>query len=137
MIERRSLQLCVCIGALVPLVAGITGAIDPSALTGEHLTASGASHMRYLSGLLFAIGLGFWSTIADIQSKGERFHLLTVVVFIGGLFRVIGLVSGPWPSAYMLGGAAMEVLVTPILCAWQMRYAAQYSLVRDRSCATC
>ena len=33
----------------------------------------------------------FWSTIPGIESKAGRFRLLTLIVFVGGLGRLIGL----------------------------------------------
>jgi hypothetical protein len=121
--ERRALQVCVAIGALVPLSAGFAGAVAGGALTGDVLSASGDSHMRYLSGLLLAMGLGFWTTIPAIEHKTDRFRLLTLIVLTGGVFRVAALRDGPWPSPFMLGGAMMEVIVTPLLCFWQTRIA--------------
>ena len=121
--ERLLLQICVIVAALVPLSAGLAGSIYGGALTGDTLSSSGESHWRYLSGLLFAIGLAFWSTVPSIESKTDRFRLLTLIVFTGGTFRALSLLVDTWPSQFMLGGAVMEVVVTPLLCAWQSRIA--------------
>ena len=77
------------------------------------------SHFRYLSGLLLGIGLAFWSTIPGIERKGRMFQLLTAIVFIGGLARLYGVLIDGWPGAPMIGGLAMELVVTPLLCLWQ------------------
>ena len=122
-IERRALQVCVVIGSLVPLSAGLFGAVTGAALTGDYLSPSGDSHMRYLSGLLYGIGLCFLSTVPAIEDKTERFRLLTIIVLTGGIFRVVALRAGPWPSPFMLAGATMELVVTPLLCLWQARIA--------------
>lgn len=77
------------------------------------------SHLRYLSGLLFAIGLGFWSTIQGIEAKAARFRLLTLLVFVGGIARLAGLILAGTPSPGMLGGLLMELVVTPVLALWR------------------
>jgi hypothetical protein len=53
-----------------------------------------ASHERYLSGLLLAIGLAFWTTLSDIEGKTARFRLLTALVVIGGISRLVGVAFG-------------------------------------------
>jgi uncharacterized protein DUF4345 len=120
-IERLCLQVCVFVGGCVPISAGMIGALFGARLTGDTLSADGDSHVRYLSGLLLAIGLLFWSTIPRIEEKTARFQLLTLIVAIGGISRLLGFLLGPVPSRVMMAAAAMEVIVTPVLCLWQMR----------------
>ncbi len=85
--------------------------------------ASLDSHFRYLSGLLLAIGLGYWSTIPRIELAGGRFALLTLIVVCGGFFRAVGLlITGP-SDPWMLCALAMELIVTPALYLWQGRVA--------------
>jgi len=50
-----------------------------------------------------------------------------VIVFIGGLARLLGLMLTGVPSLTMLGGLAMELVVTPLLCLWQTRVANRYA----------
>jgi len=79
------------------------------------------SHFSYLSGLLLAIGLGFWSLVPNLQRNGASFRLLTALVFVGGLARLSDLLTDGAPPAPMLFGLAMELLVTPTLCLLQAR----------------
>jgi hypothetical protein len=83
------------------------------------------SHLRYLSGLLLAIGFGFWSTIPRIEQQAARFRLLTAIVVLGGLGRLYGIAAEGLPPGPMLFGLAMELGVTPLLCWWQGRVAAR------------
>ena len=129
--ERRHLQKVVALAAVIPVVAGLWGVLFGPALTGDRLGVSGESHYRYLAGLLFAIGLLFWSTIPNIEATGPRFRLLTLLVFIGGLARLLGLTLTGVPSLSMLGALVMELVVTPLLCLWQWRVARGY-LVEDK-----
>lgn len=122
-IERRALQIAVAILALIPISAGLAGAlIGVDALGhGAPPARDVASHERYLSGLLFGIGLAYCSTIPRIETHGARFRLLTFIVFVGGLARLIALGLHGAPSAAMLFGLAMELAVTPTLALWRER----------------
>lgn len=84
------------------------------------------SHLRYLSGLLFATGLGFLSTVKRIEAKGSRFRLLTFFVLMGGLARLAGILIIGVPSSAMVFGLGMEIVVTPLLCLWQARIARRF-----------
>jgi hypothetical protein len=121
MLSRRLLQIAVALGALVPVGAGLAGIGLGAGLTGDHASADLDSQVRYLSGLLLAIGLGYWSTIPRIAQHRERFLLLTLMVVAGGLGRLFGVLTHGVPSASMLGGMGMELVVTPALCLWQRR----------------
>ncbi len=119
--QCRALQGVVAVLALIPIGAGLAGvalgvrAFDPAAALGGDADSQG----RYLSGLLLAIGLAYWSTVPRIDRKGARFRLLTVLVFVGGLARLAGIVIGGSPSLPMLAGLAMELIVTPGLAIWR------------------
>jgi hypothetical protein len=81
------------------------------------------SHFRYLSGLLFAIGVGFASTIPRIEARGPRFLLLTLIVVAGGTGRLLSLLTIGPPSPVMQAAFVMELVVTPCLALWQRRVA--------------
>ena len=109
--QVRALQIAVAILAFVPVGAGLAGAVfgigvfEPAALLGRDADSAG----RYLSGLLLAIGVAFWSTVPRIERQGARFRLLTLIVLTGGLARLAGLLLIGLPSAPMLFGLAMEL----------------------------
>lgn len=88
---------------------------------------SADSHIRYLSGLLFGIGVAFWLAVPSIEKHGGRFALLTAIVFAGGLARLLGLFVTGVPNNAMLFGLAMELIVTPAIWMWQRRVARQCS----------
>jgi hypothetical protein len=114
--SRRLLQLSVLVAATVPVTAGTWFAFDPQS-GGFALLAS--SHARYLSGLLLAIGVAFWTTLPRIEAKRQRFGLLTALVVTGGLCRLVGVALGDPLSAPTVAALVMELAVTPLLWAWQ------------------
>jgi hypothetical protein len=124
-LERRLLQIAVAVGGGVPVAAGVAGALWGPSLVGPGDGADLDSHFRYLSGLLAAIGVLYWSTIPRIEVMSGRFSLLTLIVVTGGLCRALGmLVIGP-ASQTLIMALVMELLVTPALYLWQGRVARQ------------
>ena len=124
-LEKRALQLTILIGGLIPVLAGGAGAFAGVGMI-PHTVAEPSldSHFRYLSGLLLAIGLAFWSAVPDIERKTGQVRLLTAIVVTGGLARAYGLITGETPGLAMRLALIMELAVTPLLCLWQARIAA-------------
>lgn len=124
--ERRLLQICVGVACIVPLMAGGSGVIDSA---GEYAGISGPvpkdldSHFRYLSGLLFGIGLAFAACIPSIERKGLLFRTLALIVVAGGLSRLVSLVQLGVPGPGHQFGLVMELIVVPLLALWQARVA--------------
>ena len=126
-LAKRSLQLAVAVGSLVPISAGAAGMLLGPRLVGAAIVGPPDldSHFRYLSGLLLAIGLGYASTIPRIEAHGGRFRLLTGIVVLGGIGRLLSLLSIGPPSPTMIAALVMELVVTPCLALWQHRVALQ------------
>lgn len=130
--ERRALQVVVAVLGLVPVLAGSAGIIlGTHAFGGEIVSLSGDSHVRYLSGLLLAIGIAFWRTVPCIEHQGARFRLLTGLVFVGGLCRLAALAVAGIPGKMMISALCMEVIVTPLLALWRERVARTCAFARS------
>jgi hypothetical protein len=123
--ERRMLQMVIVLAATVPVFGGGAGVVLGARAFGDGAGAGADSHIRYLSGLLLAIGLAFWSCVPTIERRGEIVRTLTFLVVVGGLARLAGVfVAGdPGPIRWALG---MELVVTPLLCLWQARVAGTF-----------
>jgi hypothetical protein len=133
---RIPLQIAVTIASLVPISAGLAGAIFGASFLGwlDDATFDGRaldSHVRYLSALLVGIGVAFLATVPDIERHRSSFALLTAIVFAGGLARLAGLAASGIPHRGMLFGLVMELVVTPLLWAWQRRIAAKCEQAAD------
>ena len=117
------LQAAVAVLALVPIGAGLAGAVFGIGVFGPvgSLGPDADSLGRYLSGLLLAIGLAFWWTVPSIEAQGVRFRLLALLVFTGGLARLTGVFLIGLASPVMLFALVMELFVTPCLAFWRER----------------
>ena len=95
--EKTLLQICVALAGWVPVGAGAAGILKGVGMIprAAHLPALD-SHYAYLSGLLLAIGLAFWSCIPDIERRTARVRLLTAIVVVGGLGRAVAMLREPW-----------------------------------------
>jgi hypothetical protein len=121
--ERRLLQSAVSVLALVPIVAGFLG-LAKGIQVFDSLAAvsrSGDSHIRYLSGLMLATGLGYWSTVHAIEVQRTRFRLLTALVVTGGFGRLYAVALFGLPGSSMVVGLVMELVVAPGLALWRER----------------
>lgn len=125
-LEKRALQTAFALVGLVPVAAGLAGAIRGAGfVSGAAVPADLDSHFRYLSGLLLAIGLLFWASIPRIEQRTTLVRFLTLMVVVGGLARAYGLARAGWPGDGMAAALVMELAVTPLLCLWQARVARQ------------
>jgi len=126
--ERRLLQVAMAVACLVPIGGGLAGVVLGQRLTGA-LAGVGPldlgldSHVRYLSGLLLAIGAGFAMAIPRIEVQGHRVTLLSGIVVLGGLARLYGIAVAGWPSGVMCAALVMELVIVPLIWLWQRRIA--------------
>lgn len=120
--ERRALQVTVAAASLVPICAGLAGMLwgarmfDPAAASIDL-----DSHVRYLSGILLAIGIAFAAMVPRIERHRSRFGLLAALVVLGGIGRLMAALWMGMPSTPMVAALGMELLVTPALAVWQRR----------------
>lgn len=118
--QKRLLQIAIAMAGCVPVGAGLMGIVQGPQMIGEIKTfGEVANHFAYLSGLLLAIGLAFWSFIPAIETKTMQVRLLTAIVVIGGLARLYDALVNGFPEGPMLYALGMELIVTPALCWWQ------------------
>jgi hypothetical protein len=121
--EKRLLQIAVAAAALVPVAAGVAGAIWGPVIAGSFTGAALDSHFRYLSGVLLGVGLAYWSLIPAIEREGSRLFMLTLIVVIGGFCRAIGALIHGLPGPAMSAALVMELVVAPGVYLWQTRIA--------------
>ena len=118
---KTLLQVAIILFGCVPVFAGGVGAFFGADIFGFSMNAEAVnSHFRYLSGLLLGIGLTFWSMVPKIEDKGDIFRSLTLIVFLGGLIRLVAATFyGSWTYGVIFA-LIMELVITPALCLGQM-----------------
>ena len=127
--ERRLLQAATALACMVPLSAGLTGIIESAPMlkgVSAPVPTDLDSHFRYLSGLLFGIGLVFLASIPRIEQQGAVFRTLGLVILVGGLARLLSLGEAGAPSRGHLFGLLMELGVVPLVVLWQARVARRF-----------
>ncbi len=118
--QRRLLQIVIAVLALLPILAGLAGAaLGPAFMHAQPPAPIDLdSHFRFLSAVLLAIGIGWWSCIPHIERKAGRLRLLAALTFVGGLARLLSLASVGAPSFGHLAGLVMELCIVPALIVW-------------------
>ncbi len=125
--EKRLLQAVMVLGCIVPITGGLLGIIYGASWRADVSNITLDSHVRYLSGLLLAIGLGFLSAIPTIEKQSARVSVLSAIVIVGGLARLYGVAVDGWPAPPMVFALVMELGVVPLLWLWQKRIARRAS----------
>ena len=80
--ERKLLQIAFAFAGLVLAGFGLAGVFFGANfmdLTGNVVMDS---YIRFLKGMLLAIGLIYWSSIPDIERQGERTSLITFILVL-------------------------------------------------------
>lgn len=119
-------RVLVALLALVPVSVGLGGLLFGDAFPGfaaTHLNIDADSHFRFLSAIFLAIGIGFWSCALRIGAYQQRFELLCILVFCGGLGRTYAAALAGLPSPGHAVGIVMEIAVVPLLYVWSRRSA--------------
>ena len=98
----------------MPITAGALGIIGGNSIfIYDSLSINLDSHIRYLSGILLAIGLMYWFILPDILNKKKEFTVLTILIVVGGLFRLIGAISIGVFSPIIIFALIMELIIAP------------------------
>lgn len=127
-VEKRLLQIVVALACFVPLSAGGASVLQGPGWIGgvDAVPVDLDSHFRYISGIFLGVGIAFATCIPDIETKGPRFRLLAALVVLGGLARLLSLVTVGTPSTGHIFGLFMELGVVPCIMAWQAGFARRY-----------
>ena len=112
--------------SLVPIFAGLYGMVMGLFMFGvaDFIQAQGMatdSHFRYLSGLLFTIGILFWYFLPNITEHKKVISYITLMVFIGGLNRLLFAVYYGEYSILVVLPIVMELIITPLIYWWIVR----------------
>jgi hypothetical protein len=121
--EKRLLQIAVAAAGLVLVAEGMVGGLHGTLMFGDWGDVTLDSQFRYLSGVVLAVGVAYWSLIPNIEGQGERLSVVTLIVVTGGFFRALGLLAHGSPGMMMRFALVAELVGAPLLYLWQRRIA--------------
>ncbi|WP_104524290.1 DUF4345 domain-containing protein [Blastococcus atacamensis] len=123
---RRGLQITMGALAAIPLASGLTGALlGPASLdtTGRPAHPDVESEYRYTHAIYAAVAPLIWSALPRVEREGTLVRVVSGALFLGGAARLLAWRKAGQPHLALVGGAALELLGTPLLVAWQHRVA--------------
>jgi len=126
-VSRRPLQIASGLLGVIPVVTGaltMMGLADPIyAAAGLPAHALLDSNLRFLGGLWLVLGLSLFWLIPRIEHETVLFRVLWLMIFAGGVGRLLSMAfvgPPPWP---FIGFTLLEIAGAPFFIAWQARLA--------------
>ncbi len=121
--ERTLLQIAVAVAGLAGVGLGLTGVVFGTLdadLSGDVVLDS---YVRFLKGMLLAIGLIYWSCIPQIDRYGDRISLVTFILVAGTLARLMSVIGHGVPTVGIMINVIAGLVFVPLLWLWQRRVA--------------
>lgn len=133
--NKRALQGATFILALVPTFTGILGlfGLDDPLYASAKLPRDATldSNLRFYAGVWFGLGLAALWIVPRIERETTLFRFLWLMIFIGGLGRLVSLVLIGAPFPPFIGFTALEVIGAPGFVWWQTKVAREASCGRS------
>ena len=122
--ERKLLQIALAIAGLVLVAFGVAGVFFGATFVDLSGNVVMDSYIRFLKGMLLAIGLVYWSAVPGIERHSERIAVVTFILVLGAVPRLMAVIGHGVPTIGILVGLAGELIAAPMLWLWQRRVAA-------------
>jgi hypothetical protein len=127
--QRRLLQTAIALTGLSAVGFGLAGVLMGTGFTDRAGDVTMDSYVRFLKGMLVAIGLIYWSAIPHIEQHGERIAVVTFILVLGAIPRLLAVIGHGVPTLGILLSLFGELVVVPLIWLWQ-RHVATSGLVR-------
>jgi hypothetical protein len=121
--ERKLLQIALALAGLVLVGFGLAGVFFGANFMDLTGNVAMDSYVRFLKGMLLAIGLVYWSSIPDIERHGERIALVTFILVLGAVPRLMAVIAHGVPTIGILISLGGELIVAPLLWLWHRHVA--------------
>lgn len=123
--NKRPLQIAMCALGVVPVVTGVLtmlGQGDPIyASAGLAPNAMLDNNLRFFGGLWLVLGLAVFWLVPRIEREVSLFRVLWLMIFVGGIGRLLSMfLMGPPPIPF-IGFTALEVIGAPLFLWWHAR----------------
>lgn len=123
--NKRALQIVSALMGTVPVITGLVqmmGIHDPlyASLT-LPADATLDSNMRFLAGVWLGLGLASWWLVPRITEQTVLFRVLWLMIFLGGIGRLVSMASVGLPLTPFIAFTALEIVGAPLFVYWQHR----------------
>ena len=116
---RKALQIVLGVLAVVPAFYALTGLVLGAGGFGAGDAAAGADNqIRYLSGVYLLVPLLLLRIIPRIEKEGAMLAIVVTVLFIGGVGRLVSLLTVGTPLDTQVVNMVLE-MGAPVLLLWQ------------------
>nr|WP_315488706.1 DUF4345 domain-containing protein [uncultured Rhodoferax sp.] len=123
--NKRALQIVSALMGTVPVITGLVqlmGIHDPLyASLNLPADATLDSNMRFLAGVWLGLGLASLWLVPRITEETVLFRVLWLMIFLGGIGRVVSMASVGLPLTPFIAFTALEILGAPLFVYWQHR----------------
>jgi hypothetical protein len=123
--NKRALQIVSALMGTVPVITGLVqlmGINDPLyASLNLPADATLDSNMRFLAGVWLGLGLASLWLVPRITEETVLFRVLWLMIFLGGIGRVVSMASVGLPLTPFIAFTALEILGAPLFVYWQHR----------------
>ena len=111
--------------ALIPIATGLASVVFGSEIVRGHgaSNASVESELRYYAVFYVAFGVWLWWIAGDVAARRRELRAAALVLFCGGLARVVGIAVDGVPAADYVVLMVVELLLPGLLVLWQSRVA--------------
>lgn len=125
--SRRKLQIATAILACVPTVSGLISmaGLDDPLYRALQLPQDATldSNLRFYGGVWLGLGVAAFWVLPRIERETVLFRILWLMIFIGGMGRVLSMILTGTPFPPFIGFTAIEIVGAPLFIWWQTRVA--------------
>ena len=123
---KRGLQIALGIFSVIPVIFAALGYISGAgALSPGGVTVALDNQYRYFSGMYLVVSFLIWSIIPGIETKGRTLMLICAGIFLGGLGRVVSMLTLGLPARDQVVAVCIELVVPGLFVLWQRAIAAK------------
>jgi hypothetical protein len=123
--KKKPLQIAMCALGVIPVVTGVLtllGQSDPIySSAGIPANTLLDSNLRFFGGLWLVLGLAVYWLVPRIEREAALFRALWLMIFAGGIGRLMSMVFLGQPPLPFVGFTVLEIVGPPIFIVWQSR----------------